>query len=259
MPQAPLISLSNLDFSYAEESVIHGISLSINQGDFIGIIGPNGAGKSTLIRLISGLQKNYRGSIHLLGQNLNGFTPGNLARQIAYVPQNIALNFSFTVKDVVRMGRFPHQQNLLGEDPGAQKAIDQALKDMDLNTLQNRPFTQLSGGEKQRTIIASALAQESEILLLDEPTTALDLRHQQIILTRLQKLNKTVLFVTHDINLAAQFCKRIVLLDQGSLLADGTPEEVLSFELLQKVYGIKVYIDVNPFTKSIYILPYEAE
>jgi len=259
MSQVPLLSLSNLTFSYTDETVIHGINLSINQDEFVGIIGPNGAGKSTLIRLISGLQKKYQGTINLSGQNLDDYTPGSLARQIAYVPQNIALNFSFTVKEVVRMGRFPHQHNLLGEDPNAHQAIDQALEDMDLHKLQNRPFTQLSGGEKQRTIIASALAQESEILLLDEPTTALDLRHQQMILTRLQKLNKTILLVTHDINLAAQFCKRIILLDQGSTLADGTPEDVLSFKLLQKVYGVKVYIDVNPFTKSIYILPYEAD
>lgn len=258
MSTTPILVTSNLTFAYHDNTVIHDINLSIKKGEFVGIIGPNGAGKSTLIRLISGLQKDYNGSITLFGQNLAGYSPGNLARKVAYVPQHIALNFPFSVKDVVRMGRFPHQQSPLNEDALAEEKINQAIHDMDLKFLRDRPFTQLSGGEKQRTIIASALAQESELLLLDEPTTALDLRHQQIILTRLQELDKTVLLITHDINLAAQFCERIVLLDEGSILADNKPQEVLNFELLQKVYGVKVYIDLNPFTKSIYILPYEA-
>lgn len=259
MSSAPLLSLSNLAFAYRDDPVIFGINLSISRGEFVGIIGPNGAGKSTLIRLISGLQKDYQGSITLFGQDISTYKPGKLARKIAYVPQHIALNFPFTVKDVVHMGRFPHRQNPISEDALANEAIARAMSDMDLNTLQDRPFTQLSGGEKQRAIIASAMAQESELLLLDEPTTALDLRHQQMILTRLKELDKTILLVTHDINLAAQFCKRIIILDQGSILADGVPQEVLNFELLQEVYGVKVYIDLNPYTKSIYILPYEAD
>ena len=134
---------------------------------------------------------------------------------------------------------------------------------MDLNTFTDRSFTQLSGGEKQRVLIASALAQEPNLLLLDEPTSALDLKHQQSIYRRLKELSlnegKTIVIVTHDINLAAQFCSRLILLNEGQITKDGTPDDVLKFPTIEEVYGVQVYIDVNPFTDSIYILPFDTK
>ena len=243
--------------------VLSDISFNVQQGEFIGIIGPNGAGKSTLIRLLTALMSPSKGKIELLGKELNSFTRVELALQQAYVPQSMELNFPFTVQQVVRMGRFPHQKGFLAEDGQAESTIKSAIQNMDLESLKERSFTQLSGGEQQRTIIASALAQQAELLLLDEPTSALDLRHQQLILNKIKQLvtadNKTSLLVTHDINLAAQFCDRLILLKQGKIIADGSPKDVLNFSLIQEVYGIKVYIDVNPFTDSIYILPYDTD
>jgi iron complex transport system ATP-binding protein len=148
-------------------------------------------------------------------------------------------------------------------DEGAHFAVEYALETMDLKTMRHRSFLTLSGGEKQRTVIASALAQQTDIILLDEPTSSLDLKHQQQIYRILRRLtrdeNKLVLLVTHDINLSAQFCNRLILLDKGRIIADGPPHEVLKFQLIQQVYGVKVYIDVNPFTDTVYILPYDTK
>ncbi len=263
MHKPAVLSVSNVFFSYSDTPVLKNINFELLRGEFTGIIGPNGAGKSTLIRLAAALLENYRGSIQIAGQDIKDLNRRKLALKTSYVPQNIDPNFPFSVKEIIRMGRYPHQNGLFAEDNNANEAVRLAIENMDLSILQNRPFSALSGGEKQRAVIASALAQDSDLLLLDEPTTALDLRHQQLILSKLKQLTtagaKTTLLVTHDINLAAQFCDRIILMDHGEILADGTPKEVLNFELIQQVYGVKVYIDVNPFTDSIYILPYKHE
>ena len=252
-----------MGFSYFENPALKEINFTVREAEFVGIIGPNGAGKSTLIKIIAALLDNYTGQITLHNQKIEEIDRRTFAQKVAYVPQSIELNFHFNVQEVVRMGRFSHLSGLFAEDPEGENAVTRALIHMDLKHLQHRSFTTLSGGEKQRVIIASTLAQESGLLLLDEPTTALDLRHQQMILSRLKKLSnaeqKTILLVTHDINLAAQFCDRLILMNEGAIVADGTPEDVLNFRLIQKVYGVKVYIDRNPFTKSIYVLPYSTE
>ncbi len=263
MNKPAVLSVSNVFFSYSDNPVLKNINFELQRGEFTGIIGPNGAGKSTLIRLAAALLENYQGLIRISGQDIKNLNRRELALKTSYVPQNIEPNFPFSVKEIIRMGRYPHQNGLFAEDANADEAVRMAIENMDLSTLQNRSFNTLSGGEKQRAVIASALAQESDLLLLDEPTTALDLRHQQLILSKLKHLTlagaKTTLLVTHDINLAAQFCDRIILMDHGEIIADGTPKEVLNFELIQQVYGVIVYIDVNPFTDSIYILPYKHE
>ncbi len=263
MHKPAVLSVSNIFFSYSDNPVLKNVNFELQHAEFTGIIGPNGAGKSTLVRLAAALLENYQGKIQITGQDIKDLNRRELALKTSYVPQNIEPNFPFSVKEIIRMGRYPHQNGLFAEDANADKAVRMAIENMDLSTLQNRSFSTLSGGEKQRAVIASALAQESDLLLLDEPTTALDLRHQQLILSKLKQLTaagaKTTLLVTHDINLAAQFCDRIILMDHGKILADGTPKEVLNFELIQQVYGVKVYIDVNPFTDSIYILPYKHE
>jgi len=262
MSLSPILSVHNLHFSYSKQDILRDISFKVTAGEFIGIIGPNGTGKSTLIRLIAGLLKPESGKIHLSGKDIGFLNRTEISKQLAYVPQSIELQFPFKVREVVRMGRFPHHSGLLDQGPQSEAIVDMALDAMDLQSLKSDSFTELSGGEKQRVIIASALAQESRLLLLDEPTSALDLRHQQLILTQLKQLvqtqQKTTLFVTHDINLAAQFCDRLILIDHGTIVADGSPKEVLRFQLIQQVYGVQVYIDINPFTNTIYILPYST-
>ena len=259
-----ICQVQQLGYAYEpQHPLLEGLDLNLYHKQFTGIIGPNGAGKSTLIRLLAGMLRGYKGQITLVEKQLHSYTRRELAHQLAYVPQHIELNFPFTVSEVVAMGRYAFRQGPLLSNEQQHSAIQDAIEAMDLQTLAGRSFTSLSGGEQQRTVIASALAQQAPLLLLDEPTTALDLRHQQLILQRLRQdareSGQSIVLVTHDINLAAQFCDRLILMHKGKIIADGTPEEVLQFSLLQEVYGVQVYIDVNPFTKSIYILPYRAQ
>ncbi len=262
MSTIPILSVTKIHFSYAKQAILQDISFDVQPGTFLGLIGPNGAGKSTLIKLIAGLLSLKDGQLAISGQDSHNLTRKQRALLMAYVPQSIELHFPFSVREVVRMGRFAHRAGLVAHDPQNEEAVSLSIRTMDLQSLAEHPFTALSGGEKQRAVIASALAQESDLLLLDEPTSALDLRHQQLILTQLkqqvQSQKKTTLFVTHDINLAAQFCDRLLLMHQGRIIADGTPKEVLQFPLIQKVYGVKVYIDINPLTDTLYILPYST-
>jgi iron complex transport system ATP-binding protein len=259
-----LIQIKNLSFAYEEHNnILDDISIDINEGEFVGIIGPNGAGKSTLIKIIAGLLQSNQAKITLNGTHISDYKPKQLAQILGYVPQKVEIPFSFTVHQVVEMGRFPYLQGIFHQDVDTGQEVDKAMQRMDLIEMQNRSFSTLSGGEQQRAIISSVLAQQARLMILDEPTSALDLKHQQGIYRILKRLadeeGKTIVIVTHDINLAAQFCERLILMDKGKIIADGPPDQVLQFQLIQQVYGVKVYIDVNPLTKSLYILPYDTQ
>lgn len=260
----PFIQVENLSFGYEDQkNILTDISMDISESEFVGIIGPNGAGKSTLIKLMAGLLQSGQDTITLNKKNILDYQPKQLAQLLGYVPQKVEMPFTFTVQQVVEMGRFPYLQGLFHQDMDTEQEVNKAMQWMDLTGLRDRSFLTLSGGEQQRAIIASALAQQVKIMLLDEPTSALDLKHQQGIYRILKRLadeeGKTIIIVTHDINLAAQFCKRLILVNKGKIVADGSPDQVLQFELIQQVYGVKVYIDVNPLTKSLYILPYDTQ
>ncbi|HGY56063.1 MAG TPA: heme ABC transporter ATP-binding protein [Caldithrix abyssi] len=258
-----LLQADSLSFSYGIEPVLKNIRLQMRSGEMIGIIGPNGAGKTTLIKLLAGILPAQKGAVYANGKQISEIKRKEIARLIAYVPQTVDLQFDFAVEEIIGMGRYPFLQGMALLDDGGRPAVEQALRTMDLQPMRRRSFLSLSGGEKQRTIIASALAQQTEIMLLDEPTSSLDLKHQQQIYRILRRLtreeNKLVVLITHDINLSAQFCDRMVLLHNGAVIADGRPDEVLKFNLIQQVYGVKVYIDVNPLTDTLYILPYDTE
>jgi iron complex transport system ATP-binding protein len=255
-----MLELNNINFSYGSTPVLKDISLSATAGEFLALIGPNGAGKSTLIKIIDRVLFAEEGGIILNGKSHAEFSRKELARIIAYLPQESNFAFSYTVHDVVLMGRFPYQRGVRAYDAEDLKVVQEMMVLMEIDRFAERHFNELSGGEKQRVLIASALAQNPKIILLDEPTNALDLHHQIAIYQILKKLKReqdlTVFVVTHDINLAAQFCDRVVLMGEGKIIRDGKPEEVLQFQLLQETFGVQVYIDINPFTKSLYILPY---
>jgi iron complex transport system ATP-binding protein len=255
-----MLEIKNLNFKYAQRQVLTDISCEINRGEFVGIIGPNGAGKTTLLKLIDALLSPPHNSVFFNGQSLHTYDRKSLARLIAYVPQELEVIFGYSVRDVVRMGRFPHVAGVGFLSEGDEQIVEDSIKLMDVTRFLDRKFNELSGGERQRVVIASALAQEPRVILLDEPTSSLDLHHQieiYKILKNEQTTNKlTVIVVTHDINLAAQFCERLLLLHKGKLLSDGIPNEVLQFNTLQSVFGVNVYIDINPLTQSIYVLPY---
>jgi len=255
-----MLELKDINFRYGTSPVLKDISLVAIPGEFIAIIGPNGAGKSTLIKIIDRVLHPLKGQVLINEKSLAEISRKELARTIAYLPQESNFAFSFFVHDVVLMGRFPYQKGVRAYTASDLKVVQEMMILMEIDQFAERHFNELSGGEKQRVLIASALAQNPKIILLDEPTSALDLHHQIAIYQILKKLKEeqdlTVFVVTHDINLAAQFCDRVVLMGDGKIIRDGKPEEVLQFQLLQDTFGVKVYIDINPFTKSLYILPY---
>jgi iron complex transport system ATP-binding protein len=256
-----MLDIKNLNFSYGNSVVLRDINFSAEPGEFISIIGPNGAGKSTLIKLMDGILSSDSSAVLLDGVAISSFSRKELAQKIAYLPQESKFAFSFTVKDVVMMGRFPYLRGVNAYSALDIQIVREMMTLMEIDQFAERNFNELSGGEKQRVLIASALAQQPKIILLDEPTSALDLHHQIAIYHILKKLqqeqNLTIVVVTHDINLAAQYCDRVTLMGNGMIIRDGEPKNVLQFNLLQDTFGVKVYIDINPLTDSLYILPYE--
>jgi iron complex transport system ATP-binding protein len=255
-----MLEIKNLNFSYGKNHVLDNINISATSGEFIAIIGPNGAGKSTLIKIADGILQAGGHMVILEERALDKISRRDLARIIAYLPQESSFTFDYTVREVVLMGRFPYIKGVWAYTKKDYQIIREMMILMEIDGFADRSFNELSGGEKQRVLIASALAQQPKIILLDEPTSALDIHHQIAIYQILKKLQKeqnlTIIVVTHDINLAAQFCERIILMGDGKIISDGGPEEVLQFQLLQDTFGVKVYIDINPLTRSLYILPY---
>jgi len=256
-----MLEIRNLNFSYGNSPVLKEISFSAKEGEFITIIGPNGAGKSTLLKIIDGILNARESDILLEHKSIGDYARKELARKIAYLPQDNKFTFSYIVREVVMMGRFPYLSGGLTYAAEDIHVVKEMMTLMEIDQFADRHFNELSGGEKQRVLIASALAQQPRIILLDEPTSALDLHHQIAIyqiLKRLQKeQNLTIIVVTHDINLAGQYCERITLMGNGMIIRDDTPKKVLKFDLLQETFGVKVYIDINPLTDTLYILPYE--
>lgn len=236
------LALNNISFGYGETRLLDDVSLAIQPAQVLGILGPNGAGKSTLLRLMNGRIQPDSGGITLDGQALATLPAAAIAQRIAMIPQNPSARFGFTVEDVVAMGRRPHQ-GLLGSISGHDRqAVETALTETGLTALRTRPITHLSGGELQLTFVARALAQEPAILLMDEATSSLDIRHTAQILSlvrrRVQQGTLTVVAVIHDINLAAAFCDRIGFLSKGHLIGPDTPAAMIDESTLVRVYEV---------------------
>jgi len=255
----PVISVNNLDYSYGNISVLNGISFQIQRGDFFIIIGPNGSGKTTLLRLLAGIISAGNGRIDVLGGFIEDYARKALARKIAYVPQSVPVDFPFTVSEVVLMGRSPHLGMLGLEKENDLLKAKQAIKFTELDHLADRRTNQLSGGECQRVFIARAICQETEIILLDEPTASLDLAHQTRIMDLMEKLQKerdvTVIMVSHDVNLAAMYGKTLLLLKEGRIVCHGTPDEVLTFQTLEAAYGCTLLVDESPLGRFPRVTP----
>ncbi len=239
--------------------VLEGLDFSVSEREFLGIIGPNGSGKTSLLNVLARLTNPQMGSIELFGDSLAGLRQDAIARTVALVPQETSFTFPFSVLEIVLMGRYPHHRaknsfaSLSGMGWESQRDVEVAWSAMHATSVANvaqRPITSLSGGERQRVLIARALAQEPRIVLLDEPTAHLDLHHQLETCRLLRQLNDdramTVILVSHDLNLASQFCDRLLLLNHGRLAAVGRPHEVLRADTLRTVYGCDVLIDQHP-------------
>ncbi|MBI4834916.1 MAG: heme ABC transporter ATP-binding protein [Planctomycetes bacterium] len=254
-----MLEVNNLTSGYSGAAkVVEDITFRVLPGEVVGIIGPNGAGKTTLFRALTRLLKPWAGEIRYRGKNIQEIPIKELAQLIAVLPQNLPLAFSFTVKDFVLMGRLPHMgmwQNLRERDRAI--ATDM-MRLTEIETLAERYVTELSGGELQRVMLAQALTQEPELLLLDEPTSHLDIGHQVEIMDMITHLkaekNLTILMVLHDLNLAALYCDRLILLNNGKIHSSGTPSEVLTYQNIEAVYKTVVVVKENPITQRPHVL-----
>jgi iron complex transport system ATP-binding protein len=254
-----ILSVKNLNFSYNHKKVLDNVSFDIGKEDFISILGPNGAGKSTLVNLISSVLKGYEGRIEVGGRNLKELNSKDIAKIIAVVPQYTNPAFSFTVAEMVMMGRNPYISRFGMEKKEDFDAVNWAMEKAKILPFANRRFSELSGGEKQRVIIAQALAQDSCILLLDEPTSHLDINFQiefmNLFLSLNRKEKKTIIGIFHDINLAIQNSKKIMLLKEGRIFSFGKGEDIINRESIKSVFGSDVFVGRNPVTKNLYVSP----
>ena len=244
-----VIEAHNVTFSYNAKEIIREVSLTLAQGEFLGIIGPNGAGKSTLLRLCARILKCQSGEILLFGKDINALNQKQIAEKIGFVPQETHFALNFSVEQIVSMGRYPYLKPFQPETRIDFEAVEQALQSTDLMELRKRPVNALSSGERQRVVIARALAQEPKILLLDEPTSHLDLNHQVKIMELLQKLNeqgKSIVIVNHDLNLASLYCQNLVLMHHGAIYGRGEPSALINEKILKDVYGAQVKIIRHP-------------
>ncbi len=244
------IRVTNLSHAFDGHTVLDDLSFEVAAGNFFIIIGPNGSGKTTLLKLLVGLLTLKAGQIRLLSNSLTDYTASSLARRIAYVPQSVPVEFPFTVTQVVLMGRSPHLGLLGFEGQSDLRMAHDAMNITDVAHLAERRLDQLSGGEQQRVFIARAICQQPQVLLLDEPTAALDLSHQVRLMDLMERLKTeqgvTVIMVSHDLNMASMYADRLVLLSRGRIACSGKPEQVMDFDLLEQVYDCKLLVDQSP-------------
>jgi iron complex transport system ATP-binding protein len=245
-----ILNIKNIYLNFREKSILKDVSFSVSAGDFFVIIGPNGAGKTSLLKVISGLQKAQQGSVTIKDKNISKYRRRSLSQIMAIVPQQIEVGFPFTAADTVIMGRTPHLGILGMEGKNDFHIAENAMKFTDVSHLAERKLFQLSGGELQRVIIARAICQQPEIILLDEPTTALDPAHQLKIMDLMEKFRRehgtTIIMVSHDLNLASMYGDRLLLLKEGRVVKTGDPKSVLNKELLEESYGCRIQVDESP-------------
>ncbi len=260
------IEARTVSAGYGSSDVLHDVSMHLVPGEFVGLIGPNGCGKTTLLRVLSGVLRSRSGQVLLNGAPASSMPSRYRARSIAFVPQSEPTLFDFTVREIVLMGRHPHVNGMSGEGPEDFAAATRAMAMTDTLELADRPVTRLSGGEHRRTLIARALAQAAPILLLDEPTAHLDLTHQADILNLVRTAvsqSASALAALHDLNLAAEFCDRLILMKEGRIASEGVPDQVLTEGALRDAYGPGVKVSANPATGRPIILampaPYTVE
>ncbi|MCF7919915.1 MAG: ABC transporter ATP-binding protein [Candidatus Cloacimonetes bacterium] len=245
-----MIKIINLSVGYKEQSILSGINLHFADGTLTALLGPNGAGKSTLLKCICGFLTPWQGSISINARNINSYRRQQLAQQVAIIPQNFQMQFDYEVRELVLMGRFPYLNYLGSYSREDYNIVDEILQQLDLTSLAQRNFSELSGGEQQRVAIARALAQQTPILLLDEAFASLDVNHSIIMMQLLNNINqdlgKTLILVSHNINLAAEFCPQAVILKDGSIVASGKTSNIITEETLSAVYEHPLKVITNP-------------
>ncbi len=245
-----MLSVRNITAGYDEHIVVEHVSFDVASGEFVGLIGPNGCGKTTLLRVISGVLPAKSGSVLVQGVPLEKLGRRQLARIMACLSQDLTLDLAFTVREITLMGRSPHLATFGRETQQDCEITERSMALADVSGLADRLVTEISGGERQRALIAMCLAQEPQVFLLDEPTSHLDIGHQLAILDLIRDLNRqtgmTVVAVFHDLNLASEYCDRLVVLHQGQVEALGPPDAVLTANMVSRVYGANVLAQLNP-------------
>jgi iron complex transport system ATP-binding protein len=254
----PAIQIEKVSAGYRGTQVLKTISLNVAEGEMVGILGPNGAGKSTLFKVLSGLLPPDVGTVRLFGHDVRRMPTAERARAVAVVPQDLDIPVPYTVEEVVMMGRTASIGRLARPSAHDHQVVQRALVYTDVADIRHRPLNELSGGERQRAIVAMALAQEPRIVLMDEATSHLDINHRLEIMQLVERLNAesgmTVLMISHDLQLAAEFSRRLILLDHGSVVADGKPAEVLTEEGVRRVYHCEVRVHQDAQTGGLSIL-----
>jgi len=254
------LNVIDLKSGYSNNLVLKDISFSVKKGEFIGIIGPNGAGKTTLLKTLSHIIKPLSGKVLLKGKDIHLLSSLLLARQCAMVGQDLLSLFSFTVEEIVLMGRNPYLGLFKQERKEDVEIVNMALKRTDMSMLKDRPIDELSAGERQRALIAKALVQQPQLLLLDEPTAHLDIGYQTDILDLIRLLNRdtelTVICVLHDLNLASQYCDKLLLLDKGKIAGFGSPAEILQYDILEQTFNARCLVDKNILQGKPIVIPF---
>ena len=251
-----VLQVEKLQIGYGSRCVLKEASFSIGKGEIVGIIGCNGAGKSTLLKTIRGLLPKQGGSVSYFGKPLEEYQDKELATKIAYLQQHVELGFGYTGKDVVMAGRYPYMKWWERESEADEKLALACMAYTGTADLADRPINEVSGGQKQRILIAKVLAQQTPIIFLDEPTTGLDMVYQEEIFRFAKALagqGKTVLMVVHELNLASKYCSRILLLGEGTLLADGAPQAVFTEELLSRAYKADICLERDEVNHNLHI------
>ncbi|MNK25459.1 Hemin import ATP-binding protein HmuV [compost metagenome] len=246
-----MIELKGVTKRIGLKTVLRNLNLKIEQGQFLGIIGPNGSGKTTLLHTISGVEEIEAGEVDIDGRSVGSYKRRELARKLAVLQQDGIPNIAYPVEDVIEMGRFPFL-DWLGRDhsPDASQVLDRIMTKLDLNSLAGRPVDELSGGQRQRVALGKVMAQQPRVLLLDEPTTYLDIRYQLQFMELVSEWQKdedlTVVAVMHDLNLASMYCDRLIVLQEGSIAAEGTPQDILTPETLRRVFEVQSALAEHP-------------
>lgn len=248
------IEAQNIQMTIGNTCILKGVDIESDSGEFIGVIGPNGSGKSTLLKCLYRVLKPDNGAVFLDGQNLQNMSYKKSAQNISVLAQHNYYNFDFSVRDVVLMGRSSHKKTMERDNAQDLKIVKEALETVGMTSFQNRSFATLSGGEQQRVILARALAQQTPCLILDEPTNHLDITYQLQIMDIVKNLNCTIIAAIHDLNIAAMYCTKLYIMKDGRLVDSGTPEAILTREMLRQVYQVdgEVYRDEKGYLRIVY-------
>lgn len=247
------VNIDGVGVSYGRDEILADVRLALDSGEFVGVLGPNGSGKSTLLRTVYRAQQPTIGRVLVDGNDVWRLSALEAAQRTAVLTQESHAGFDFTVEEAIEMGRTPHLGPFARFDAADRHLVDEAIQRTDVGHLRGRRLTHLSGGEKQRVLLARALAQQPRLLVLDEPTNHLDVRHQFDLLELVRGLGITVLAALHDLNLASAYCDRLVVLDRGRVAAEGTPRAVLTTDLIRDVFGVRAFPLTHPATGRIHL------